>query len=74
MATCSYTHRATATSPTRLPMLPVADVEAVIAAINSQPNVLAVSQRINTAGLISNRDASNAVNITAIEPAIRSAY
>jgi ABC-type lipoprotein release transport system permease subunit len=55
---------------TRLPMLPVADAEAVIAAINNEPNVRAVSQRINTAGLISNRDASNAVNITAIEPAI----
>lgn len=55
---------------TRLPMLPVADVEAVIAAINKEPNVRAISQRINTAGLISNRAASNAVNITAIEPAI----
>ena len=54
----------------RLPMLPVADVEAVLAAVQAEPNVLAVSRRINTGGLISNRDASNAVNITAIEPAI----
>lgn len=55
---------------TRLPMLPVADVEAVLAAVRSQPNVVAASRRINTGGLISNRDASHAVNITAIEPAI----
>jgi len=55
---------------TRLPMLPVADVDAVMAAVSSEPNVRAVSRRINTAGLISNRDASNAVNIAAIEPEI----
>jgi ABC-type lipoprotein release transport system permease subunit len=55
---------------TRLPMLPVADVEAILAAVRSQPNVLAASRRINTGGLISNRNASNAVNITAIEPEI----
>jgi ABC-type lipoprotein release transport system permease subunit len=55
---------------TRLPMLPVADAEAVLAAVRSQPNVLAASRRINTGGLVSNRDASHAVNITAIEPEI----
>ncbi len=55
---------------TRLPMLPVADTDAVLAAVSSQPNVRAVSRRINTGGLISNRDASHAVNITAIEPEI----
>lgn len=55
---------------TRLPMLPVADVDALLAAVRAQPNVLAASRRINTGGLISNRDASNAVNITAIEPEI----
>ncbi len=55
---------------TRLPMLPVADVADVLRAIENEPNVLVASRRINTAGLISNRDASNAVNITAIEPAI----
>jgi ABC-type lipoprotein release transport system permease subunit len=54
----------------RLPMLPVADVDSILAAVRAQPNVLAVSRRINTGGLISNRDASNAVNITAIEPEI----
>ena len=55
---------------TRLPMLPVADVDAVLAAVQKQPNVLAASRRINTGGLVSNRDASQAVNITAIEPEI----
>lgn len=54
---------------TRLPMLPVADVDAVLAAARSQPNVVMASRRINTGGLISNRDASHAVNITAVEPA-----
>ena len=54
----------------RLPMLPVADVDAILAAVRTQPNVAAASRRINTGGLISNRDKSNAVNITAIEPDI----
>lgn len=53
---------------TRLPMLAVKDVDAILAAVRSQPNVVAASRRINTGGLVSNRDASHAVNITAIEP------
>jgi ABC-type lipoprotein release transport system permease subunit len=55
---------------TRLPMFPVADTAAVLAAVRSQPNVLAASRRINTGGLVSNRAASQAVNITAIEPEV----
>jgi ABC-type lipoprotein release transport system permease subunit len=55
---------------TRLPMLPVEDSAVVLAAVRSQPNVLAASRRINTGGLVSNRDASHAVNITAIEPEV----
>ncbi|MBN1217323.1 MAG: ABC transporter permease [Anaerolineae bacterium] len=54
----------------RLPMLPLEDAEAVLAMVSSQPNVVAAFQRINTGGLISNRDASQAVNITGIEPQI----
>ena len=54
----------------RLPMLPLADTDAILAAVRAEPNVLAASRRINTGGLVSNRDASQAVNITAIEPAI----
>jgi ABC-type lipoprotein release transport system permease subunit len=55
---------------TRLPLYPVEDAEAILAAIEGQPNVLAASRRINTGGLVSNRSASHAVNITAVEPAI----
>lgn len=55
---------------TRLPMLPVADVDAVLAEVRAQPDVLAAFRRINTGGLISNRGASQPVNITAIEPEI----
>ena len=54
----------------RLPMLPLQDAESVVTLVASQPNVRAVSRRINTGGLISNRDASQAVNITAIEPRV----
>lgn len=55
---------------TRLPMLPLDDADVIVAAVRAQPNVRAVSRRINTGGLVSNRDASQAVNITAIEPQI----
>ena len=54
----------------RLPMYPVPDADIVLAAVREQPNVVAASRRINTGGLISNRDGSHAVNITAIEPAL----
>jgi len=54
----------------RLPMLPLEDTDAILAAIRSQPNVLAASRRIITGGLVSNRESSQAVSITAIEPEI----
>ncbi|MBN1993653.1 MAG: ABC transporter permease [Anaerolineae bacterium] len=54
----------------RLPMLPLENAEAVLAVVRDQPNVEAAFRRINTGGLVSNRDASQAVNITAIEPQI----
>jgi len=54
----------------RLPMMPLEDTDAVLAAIRSQPNVLAASRRIITGGLVSNRESSQAVSITAIEPEI----
>ncbi|MCB0034103.1 MAG: ABC transporter permease [Anaerolineales bacterium] len=53
---------------TRLPMLPLSDVDEILAAVREHPDVLAASTRINTGGLASNRAASHAVNITAIEP------
>ena len=57
----------------RLPLLPISDVEVVLASARSQPNVVVASRRINTPGLISNRDNSHAVSITAIEPQIEAA-
>lgn len=55
---------------TRLPMLPVSDVDDILTAVRAEPNVLIASRRINTGGLVSNGGSSQAVNITAIEPEI----
>src|SRR5210317_1399645 len=41
---------------TRLPLMPVVDADTVLAAVSTQPNVRVASRRINTGGLISNRD------------------
>ena len=54
----------------RLPMLPVADPEAVVKAAQALPEVQAVSQRINTAGIVIKGGNSLPVAITAIQPAI----
>jgi ABC-type lipoprotein release transport system permease subunit len=54
----------------RLPMLPLADPEAVVKAAKALPDVLAVAQRINTAGIIINRGNSVPVAITAIQPEV----
>ncbi|HVM70452.1 MAG TPA: FtsX-like permease family protein [Anaerolineales bacterium] len=50
------------------PLLPLADPQAVIKAAQSDPLVLAATQRINTGGLITNREGSFAVGITGVEP------
>lgn len=52
----------------RLPLLPLADADAVIQAARAQPNVIAASRRIATAGIVSFRSNSVPVGITAIEP------
>jgi ABC-type lipoprotein release transport system permease subunit len=52
----------------RLPMLPLDDPEAVVQVARAQPDVQAVAQRINTAGIIINRGTSVPVAITAIQP------
>ena len=52
----------------RLPMLPLVDPEAVVKAAQAQPQVLAVAERINTAGIIINHGNSVPVEITAIQP------
>jgi ABC-type lipoprotein release transport system permease subunit len=52
----------------RLPMLPLDDPEAVVQAARALPDVQAVSQRINTAGIILKGGTSLPVAITAIQP------
>ena len=52
----------------RLPMLPLDDPEAVVKAAQALPDVQAVSQRINTAGIIINHGTSVPVMITALQP------
>src|SRR5512143_1554900 len=52
----------------RLPMLPLDDPEAVVQAARTLPDVQAVAQRINTAGIIINHGNSVPVAITAIQP------
>jgi ABC-type lipoprotein release transport system permease subunit len=50
------------------PLLPLADPQAVIKAVEANPLVLAATQRINTGGLITNREGTFAVGITGVEP------
>ncbi|NJN84318.1 MAG: ABC transporter permease [Caldilineaceae bacterium] len=57
----------------RLPLLPLVDTEAVVSAATSQPEVVAAAGRINTGGLISNREGAFPVSITAIEPDVEAA-
>lgn len=54
----------------RLPLLPLADADAVVAAARSNPTVVAAAKRINTAGLISSREGAFPVTITGLEPSI----
>lgn len=50
------------------PLLPLIDAQAVVNAAEVSPNVLAATQRINTGGLVTNREGAFAVVITGIEP------
>jgi ABC-type lipoprotein release transport system permease subunit len=52
----------------RLPLLPLADAGAAVEAALAQPEVVAVSQRIKTGGMVSSREGTMAVVITGIEP------
>jgi putative ABC transport system permease protein len=54
----------------RLPLLPLEDADAVIHAARAQPNVVAATKRIVTAGIVSSHGNALPVAITAIEPAI----
>ncbi len=50
------------------PLLPLANPQAVIKAASANPLVEAATQRINTGGLVTNREGAFAVGITGIEP------
>jgi ABC-type lipoprotein release transport system permease subunit len=52
----------------RLPLLPLEDADVVVAKVNDKPNVVNVSRRISTGGMVSNREGSYPVSITAIQP------
>ena len=54
----------------RLPLLPLDNADAVVQAAHAQPNVVAATKRIATAGIVSSHGNALPVAITAIEPAI----
>jgi ABC-type lipoprotein release transport system permease subunit len=54
----------------RLPMLPLADADAVIEKVRAQPEVVAASRRINTGGIVGSREGTYPVSITAVEPEV----
>jgi ABC-type lipoprotein release transport system permease subunit len=55
---------------TRLPLLPLDHADAIAEAARAQPQVKIAAKRINTGGMISSREGTFGVGITAIEPAI----
>jgi len=50
------------------PLLPLADAGAMVSAAESNPMVVAATQRINTGGLVTSREGAFAVGITGLEP------
>jgi ABC-type lipoprotein release transport system permease subunit len=54
----------------RLPLLPLENADAVIRAARAQPDVIAATRRIATAGIVSSHGNALPVAITAIEPTI----
>ena len=52
----------------RMPLLPLGDPDAAVAAAMAQPEVVVVSQRIKTGGMVSSREGTLSVVITGIEP------
>jgi ABC-type lipoprotein release transport system permease subunit len=52
----------------RLPLIPLDDADMVVEIVRAQPEVVAVSKRINTGGMVSSREGAYPVSITAIEP------
>ncbi|MEZ4770924.1 MAG: FtsX-like permease family protein [Caldilineales bacterium] len=58
----------------RLPVTPLENPDAVIAAATAQPQVVAAAKRINTGGIISSREGGFPVTITGIEPSVEAPY
>ncbi len=54
----------------RLPILPLSDADAVVAAATAQAEVVSAAKRINTGGIISSREGAFPVVITAVQPEI----
>jgi ABC-type lipoprotein release transport system permease subunit len=54
----------------RLPLIPLENHDAMMAAVREEPTVMAVAPRINTSGIVSKRGTSLGVAITAIDPMI----
>jgi ABC-type lipoprotein release transport system permease subunit len=52
----------------RMPLLPLADAEAVVQAALAQPQVVGASRRINTGGMVSSHEGTFPVAIIGIEP------
>jgi ABC-type lipoprotein release transport system permease subunit len=52
----------------RLPLIPLDDADLVVEIVGDRPDVVAVTKRINTAGMVSSRDGAYPVSITAIQP------
>ncbi len=52
----------------RMPLLPVADAEAVVQAALTQPQVVGASRRISTGGMVSSHEGTFPVAIIGIEP------
>jgi ABC-type lipoprotein release transport system permease subunit len=52
----------------RLPLIPLDDADMVVEIVRAQPEVVAVSKRINTGGMVGSREGAYPVSITAIEP------
>ena len=53
-----------------MPLLPLDNADAVVAAAKAQPEVVAAAKRINTGGMISSREGAYPVAITGIEPSV----
>ena len=54
----------------RMPLLPLDDPDAAVAAAYAQPEVVSAAKRINTGGMISSREGAYPVAITGVEPSV----